>query len=240
MFLALQSTFPPESSHGGQAALPHGWPLPRLVLKALARMLPPASWNLTLKPVISAILSSSSLRLLTRVLPLVLGTNTTVAFGAWVPGLFPAFRKTFLFLILPLVLDGGKGFHASPDSFSIPLNHVALFIALALALRFLLHPAFGNSGWYPGLSWSRRLLFTLLSKDLTPCSTACLMNSSVWPLVFIFVHALSTISSLLEGSNLRLVFLNLLEISSDRVDIFTSLLSAEPASTMRLEAIGFS
>ena len=185
-------------------------------------------------------MSSSSFRLLISMLPLVLGTNITVA--AVCPGflLSPAFWKVFLlfFSIPPPDFLFGR---SSQDSSSfLPLNQVDLFIAFSLDFKSFFHPAFGNNGWNPGWSTSRRLLLTFSSKDLIPCSTANLMNSSECPLVLIFTHAFSKISSLLEEFNLGLVFLSLLETSSDRVDSLTSLLRAELASTIKLVAIVFS
>ena len=239
MFLALQFSLPSGFLQGGHSSLPQCWPLPRFLLKALARILPPASWYFTLKPVISAILSSSSFRLLSRVLPLVLGTNTTVAAACFNFPFHPAFwRIFFLFLILPS--DFGVGRPSQGSSSFLPLNQLPLFRAFSLDLTSFLHPALGNKGWYPGWFMSRQLLFILASKDLMPCSTAILMNSSEWPLVLIFIQAFSKISSRLEGSSLGLVFLSLLATSSDRVAIFTSLLRAESASTIRLVAMVFS
>jgi hypothetical protein len=79
---------------------------------------------------------------------------------------------------------------------------------------------------------SRQLLFTLASKDLMPCSTAILVNSSEWPLVLIFIQAFSKIYSRLKESSL-------LTTASDRVAIFTSLLRAESASTIRFSYLRF-
>ena len=156
--------------------------MPKFLLKALAKVLPPASWYFTRNPVSSAIWSSSAFKLWISMLPLVLGTNKTVAFPAEDLGLalLPALWKIFFLLyILPLDLDIGKVFQGS--SSLVPLYQVPLFRAFSLDFRSFLQPAFGNSDVYPGWSGSRRFLFTLASKDRIPCSTAFLMNSSQWP-----------------------------------------------------------
>ena len=238
MLRALQFSFPSCFMQVGHSVLPQFLPLARFLSKKFVSMSPPASWYFTLNPVISAILSSSSFRLFINRLPLVLGTNITVAASFS----FPSFWNTFLFLHLLSILPPGPALTPPLQDFSLslPLYQVDFFMAFSLSLSLLLHPAFGNIGWYPGSDLSRLLLLILSLNDFTPFSTASLMNSSLWPLVFILVQAFSIISILLVLHSLRLVFLRRLAISSDNVDIFTSLLSAESASTIRFVAIIFS
>ena len=228
-FLFLQfCLFSLLESHGGQGFLPQCMPFPRSLLKLLTSFWPPASWNLILKPVSSLILSSLSFSLPISSPPFVLGTKTTVLLVILD---FPAFWK-ILFLDPPMP--------SFPVGFPPSLYQFDLFIAFVLAFLFLLQPALQYKGWNSGWSVGSPLFLFFSMKLSSPFTTAFLMNSSLWPLVFIFLHAFSMISNLVSISSSKLVFLSLLVTSSARVESFTSWLNADPASTIRLDAMVFS